>query len=75
MLNWDLILWRQEGVTVFGCPVGSKAYCKLALEEIADKIEQDLALLKEFQFLHQLTKLAICCSNTPATYVLRGVAH
>ena len=74
MLNGDLIPWRQEGMKVLGCPLGSETYCKLVLEAIADKIEQDLALLKEFPWLHQRTKLAIYCSNTRATYFLRAIA-
>ena len=59
---------------VLGCPLGSETYCKLVLEAIATKIKQDLALLTEFPWLHQLTKLAIYCSNTPATYFLRAIA-
>jgi hypothetical protein len=64
--------WRQEGIKVLGCPLGTEAYCKLVLEDITSKIEQDLTLLKEFPWLHQRTKLAIFCSNTRATYFLRA---
>ena len=74
MLNGDLIPWRQAGMKVLGCPLGSETYCNLVLEAIAVKIEQDLALLKEFPWLHQRTKLALYCSNTRATYFLRAIA-
>jgi hypothetical protein len=46
MLN-DLIPWMQDGMKVLGCPLGSETCCKLVLEAIATKIEQDLAHLKE----------------------------
>jgi hypothetical protein len=74
MLNGDLIPWRRAGIEVLGCPLGSEAYSKLVLEGIAAKIEQDLAQLKEFPWLHQRAKLAIYCSNPLATSCFRAVA-
>ena len=74
MQNGDLIPWRQQGFKVLGCPLGTDAFCKMVLQEIAQKIEKDLTLLKEFPWLHQRIKLAIYCSNTRATYFLRTMA-
>ena len=54
MLNGDLIPWRQDSIKVLGCPLDSRPIANWLLRKMQLRlpmkfIEQNFALLKEFQ--------------------------
>jgi hypothetical protein len=77
MLNGDFIPWRQQGIKILGCPIGSAQFCTYILCSTATKIEEDLHILTEdlyvltdFPSLHHHNKLATICSNCRAFHFL-----
>ena len=64
---------KLDGITVLGCPIGTKEFCDHSIQTVIGKVERDLNQLRHFPHLHQRIKLAIYCCNTRITYLLRAV--
>ena len=64
--------WRQRGIKVLGCPLGSPGFCKDLMQALATKVEKDISVLVQFPHVHQRIKLATYCANTRAAYFLRA---
>ena len=70
--NNELIPIVRQGLKILGGPLGSPQYCAELVQKVIHSIKQDLDLLSAFPHLHQRTKLAVHCSNTRITYLLRS---
>jgi hypothetical protein len=64
---------KLDGIKVLGCPIGSEEFCDRLLQTVINKVDTDLAHLRQFAPIHQRLKLAIYCCNTRITYLLRAV--
>ena len=61
---------KLDGITVLGCPIGTKEFCDHSIQTVIGKVERDLNQLRHFPHLHQRIKLAIYCCNPRITYLL-----
>ena len=64
----------SEGIKILGAPIGNQHFEEEQFKIFATKIEDDLALLQQFPYLHQRTKLLTFCTNTRPHYFLGTVS-
>ena len=73
MPNGDRIPLQRHGLTILGCPLGSREHVTAHLHAVIADIQKDLDAVTALPALHQRTKLAIYCCNTRITYLQRAI--